>query len=213
MFQRSCGEYAIIIRMKTKPLFIVLSAPSGCGKSTLIDMLLQEYCDIVYSISCTTRAPRGEEEDGLDYHFMTKDRFEALIKEKAFVEYAQVHGNYYGTLKAPISEVLAEGNSMILDIDVQGAAKVREYVKGLPNNDPMKIGYVDIFINPPSMEELRARLEGRGTDAPEVIEKRLANAEGEMARAGEYMFQVTNDDLAIAYKRLCDLIDALSGRM
>ena len=199
--------------MKTKPLFIVLSAPSGCGKSTLIDMLLQEYCDIVYSISCTTRAPRGEEEDGLDYHFMTKDRFEALIKEKAFVEYAQVHGNYYGTLKAPISEVLAEGNSMILDIDVQGAAKVREYVKGLPNNDPMKIGYVDIFINPPSMEELRARLEGRGTDAPEVIEKRLANAEGEMARAGEYMFQVTNDDLAIAYKRLCDLIDALSGRM
>ena len=199
--------------MKTKPLFIVLSAPSGCGKSTLIDMLLQEYCDIVYSISCTTRAPRGEEEDGLDYHFMTKDRFESLIKEKAFVEYAQVHGNYYGTLKAPISEVLDEGNSMILDIDVQGAAKVREYVKGLPNNDPMKIGYVDIFINPPSMEELRARLEGRGTDAPEVIEKRLANAEGEMARAGEYMFQVTNDDLALAYKRLCDLIDALSGRM
>ena len=213
MFQRSGGEYAIIIHMKTKPLFIVLSAPSGCGKSTLIDMLLQEYCDIVYSISCTTRVPRGEEEDGLDYHFMAKERFEALIKEKAFVEYAQVHGNYYGTLKAPISEVLAEGNSMILDIDVQGAAKVREYVKGLPNNDPMKIGYVDIFINPPSMEELRARLEGRGTDAPEVIEKRLANAEGEMARAGEYMFQVTNDDLAIAYKRLCDLIDALSGRM
>ena len=199
--------------MKTKPLFIVLSAPSGCGKSTLIDMLLQEYCDIVYSISCTTREPRGEEEDGLDYHFLTKERFEALIKEKAFIEYACVHGNYYGTLKGPISEVLAEGNSMILDIDVQGAAKVREFVKGLPNTDPLKIGYVDIFINPPSMEELRARLEGRGTDAPEVIEKRLANAEGEMARAGEYMFQVTNDDLAMAYKRLCDLIDALSGRM
>ena len=199
--------------MKTKPLFIVLSAPSGCGKSTLIDMLLQEYCDIVYSISCTTREPRGEEEDGLDYHFLTKERFEDLIKEKAFIEYACVHGNYYGTLKGPISEVLAEGNSMILDIDVQGAAKVREYVKGLPNTDPLKIGYVDIFINPPSMEELRARLEGRGTDAPEVIEKRLANAEGEMARAGEYMFQVTNDDLAMAYKRLCDLIDALSGRM
>ena len=136
-FQRSGGEYAIIIIMKTKPLFIVLSAPSGCGKSTLIDMLLQEYCDIVYSISCTTRAPRGEEEDGLDYHFMTKDRFESLIKEKAFVEYAQVHGNYYGTLKAPISEVLAEGNSMILDIDVQGAAKVRAHVKNLTNTDPL----------------------------------------------------------------------------
>ena len=199
--------------MKTKPLFIVLSAPSGCGKSTLIDMLLQEYSDFCYSISCTTRDPRGEEEDGLDYHFKTKERFEELIKEGAFIEYAKVHDNYYGTLKAPIQEVLAEGNSMILDIDVQGAAKVREFVRNLPNTDPMKIGYVDIFINPPSMEELRRRLEGRGTDAPAAIEKRLANAEGEMARANEYMYRVTNDDLGIAYKRLCDLIDALSGRM
>ena len=102
---------------------------------------------------------------------------------------------------------------MILDIDVQGAAKVREYVRLLPNTDPLKIGYVDIFINPPSLEELRERLERRGTDSREVIEKRMRNAEGEMSRAGEYMFQVTNDDLAICYKRLCDLIDALSGRM
>ena len=199
--------------MKTKPLFIVMSAPSGCGKSTLIDMLLQEYPDLCYSISCTTRAPRGEEEDGLDYHFKTKERFEELIKEDAFLEYACVHGNYYGTLKQPIVEVLNEGNSMILDIDVQGAAKVREYVRNLPNNDPLKIGYVDIFILPPDMEELRRRLEGRGTDSQEVIEKRLANAEGEIARADEYMFKVTNDELAIAYKRLCDLIDVLSGRM
>lgn len=199
--------------MKTKPLFLVMSAPSGCGKSTLIDMLLQEYPDFVYSISCTTRAPRGEEEDGLDYHFKTKERFEELIREDAFIEYAKVHDHYYGTLKAPIEEVLAEGNSMILDIDVQGAAKVRDYVRRLPNTDPLKIGYVDVFVNPPSREELRARLEGRGTDAPDVIEKRLANAEGEMARAGEYMFQVTNDDLGHCYKRLCDLIDALSGRM
>ena len=199
--------------MKTKPLFIVMSAPSGCGKSTLIDMLLQEYHDIVYSISCTTREPRGEEEDGLDYHFLTKARFEELLAENAFIEHAAVHGNYYGTLKAPIAEVLAEGNSMILDIDVQGAAKVREYVRSLPNTDAMKIGYVDIFINPPSLEELRSRLEGRGTDAPAVIEKRLANAEGEMARAGEYMYRVVNDDLGVCYRRLCDLIDALSGRM
>ena len=199
--------------MKTKPLFLVMSAPSGCGKSTLIDLLLQEYPDFVYSISCTTRAPRGEEEDGIDYHFKTKERFEELIHEDAFIEYAKVHDHYYGTLKAPIEEVLAEGNSMILDIDVQGAAKVRDYVRRLPNTDPLKIGYVDVFVNPPSLEELRARLEGRGTDAPDVIEKRLANAEGEMARAGEYMFQVTNDDLGHCYKRLCDLIDALSGRM
>ena len=199
--------------MKTKPLFIVMSAPSGCGKSTLIDMLLQEYPDIVYSISCTTREPRGEEEDGLDYHFLSKERFEELIAENAFIEYANVHGNYYGTLKSPIVEVLAEGNSMIMDIDVQGAAKVRDYVRSLPNTDAMKMGYVDIFIDPPSMEELRNRLEGRGTDSQATIEKRLANAEGEIQRAGEYMFRVTNDDLAIAYKRLCDLIDAMSGRM
>ena len=199
--------------MKTKPLFIVMSAPSGCGKSTLIDMLLQEYHDIVYSISCTTREPRGEEEDGLDYHFLAKERFEELVGQGAFIEYAKVHDNYYGTLKAPIEEVLAEGNSMVLDIDVQGAAKVRDYVRALPDGDPMKVGYVDIFVNPPSLEELRARLEGRGTDSPEVIERRLANAEGEMARAGEYMFRVVNDDLGVCFKRLCDLIDALSGKM
>jgi len=198
---------------KVKPLFIVMSAPSGCGKSTLIDMLLQEYPDVVYSISCTTREPRGEEEDGLDYHFKSKERFEELIAEDAFIEYAKVHDHYYGTLKAPIQEVLAEGNSIILDIDVQGAAKVREYVRELPNNDPMKIGYTDIFILPPDMEELRRRLEGRGTDAQAVIEKRLANAEGEIARADEYMFKVTNDELDVCYKRLCDLIDAVSGRM
>jgi guanylate kinase len=102
---------------------------------------------------------------------------------------------------------------MILDIDVQGAERVREYVRQLPNNDPLKIGYVDIFIMPPSLEELRNRLVNRGTDSQQVIEKRLAAAQGEIDRAGEYMYKVTNDDLAIAYKRLCDLIDALSGRM
>lgn len=199
--------------MKTKPLFIVISAPSGCGKTTLIDMLLQEYSDIVYSVSCTTRAPRGEEEDGVDYHFKTVERFEELIAEDAFIEHARVHGNYYGTLREPIESALKEGCSVILDIDVQGAAKVREYVRALPDSDPMKAGYVDIFILPPSMEELRSRLIGRGTDSPEAVEKRLENAEGEIARAGEYMFRVTNDDLGMAYRRLCDLIDALSGRM
>ena len=199
--------------MKTKPLFIVISAPSGCGKTTLIDMLLQEYSDIVYSVSCTTRAPRGEEEDGVDYHFKTVERFEELIAEDAFIEHALVHGNYYGTLREPIESALREGSSAILDIDVQGAAKVREYVRALPDSDPMKAGYVDIFILPPSMEELRSRLVGRGTDSPEAVEKRLENAEGEIARAGEYMFRVTNDDLGMAYRRLCDLIDALSGRM
>ena len=167
-----------------------MSAPSGCGKSTLIDMLLQEYPDLQYSISCTTRKPRGDEEDGIDYHFLTTDRFRELLAEGAFLEHAEVHGNYYGTLRQPIVDVLNEGNSMILDIDVVGAAKVRHQVMHhLPPTDPLRAGYMDIFINPPSMDVLRARLEGRGTDAPDVIERRLANAEGEMARAGEYMFQ------------------------
>ena len=191
-----------------------MSAPSGCGKSTLIDMLLQEYPDMEYSISCTTRAPRGEEEDGLDYHFLSTARFRELIAEDAFLEYAEVHGHYYGTLRQPILDVLGAGHTMILDIDVVGAAKVRHQVfHHLPPENPLRAGYMDVFINPPSMEALRARLEGRGTDAPAVIERRLANAEGEMARAGEYMFQVTNDDLALAYRRLCDLIDVKSGRM
>ena len=191
-----------------------MSAPSGCGKSTLIDMLLQEYPDMEYSISCTTRAPRGEEEDGLDYHFLSTARFRELIAEDAFLEYAEVHGHYYGTLRQPILDVLGAGHTMILDIDVVGAAKVRHQVlHHLPPENPLRAGYMDVFINPPSMEALRARLEGRGTDAPAVIERCLANAEGEMARAGEYMFQVTNDDLALAYRRLCDLIDVKSGRM
>ena len=200
--------------MKPRPLFIVMSAPSGCGKSTLIDLLLQEYPDLQYSISCTTRKPRGDEEDGIDYHVLTIERFRELLAEDAFLEHAEVHGNYYGTLRQPIVDVLNEGNSMILDIDVVGAAKVRHQVMHhLPPDNPLRAGYIDIFINPPSMEELRARLEGRGTDTPDVIERRLANAEGEMARAGEYMFQVTNDDLQLAYRRLCDIIDVKSGRL
>ncbi len=199
--------------MKTKPLFIILSAPSGAGKSTLVDLILQEYPDIGYSVSCTTREPRIGEEDGIDYHFLSRERFKTLLAENAFLEHAEVHGNYYGTLKAPIEEILEEGNSVILDIDVAGAAKVRSYVASLPSDAPMRAGYMDVFIMPPSMEELRARLEKRGTDAQETIEKRLKNADGEMARAGEYMYRIVNDELDTAYRRLCDLIDVRSGRM
>ena len=199
--------------MQTKPLFIVVSAPSGCGKSTLCDMLLQHYPNLSYSVSCTTREPRGTEEDGVDYHFHSVERFRELVAEDAFLEYAEVHGNYYGTLKAPIEEDLASGLSVVLDIDVQGAANVRGHVKTLPAGDPLREGFMDIFIMPPSMEELRRRLEGRSTDAPEVIERRLENAEGEIARADEFMFKVVNDDLSIAFKRICDLVDVKGGRM
>lgn len=190
-----------------RPLFIVISAPSGAGKTTLCDMLLQSYPEICYSISCTTREPRGNEEDGVDYHFLTVDDFKKLIAEGQFLEYAQVHDNFYGTLKAPVYEVLREGQCMLLDIDVEGADQVRKYVAALPPDDPMRAGYLDIFINPPSLDELLARLEQRGTDSPAVIEKRVRNAKKEMARAHEYMYQVTNDDLEEAFKRLCDIIN------
>jgi len=194
-----------------KPLFIVISAPSGAGKTTLCDLLLQNYPEICYSVSCTTRQPRVNEEDGVDYHFLTVDAFKKLIAEGQFLEYATVHDNYYGTLKAPIYEVLREGQCMLLDIDVVGAAQVRDYVAALPDGDPLRRGFLDIFINPPSMEELLARLEHRATDSHAVIEKRIRNAEQELSRAGEYMYQVTNDDLDTAFKRLCDIINVRAG--
>jgi guanylate kinase len=193
------------------PLFIVISAPSGAGKTTLCDMLLQSYPEICYSVSCTTREPRLNEEDGVDYQFMTVEAFKKLVAEGQFLEHAKVHDNYYGTLKAPIYEVLREGQCMLLDIDVVGAEQVRKHVAALPESDPMRRGFIDIFINPPSMDELLARLEHRGTDSPAVIEKRIRNAEREMERAGDYMFQVTNDDLQTAFKRLCDLINVKAG--
>jgi len=190
-----------------KPLFIVLSAPSGAGKTTLCDLLLQSYPEICYSVSCTTRKPRLNEEDGVDYHFLTVEAFRKLIAEGQFLEHALVHDNYYGTLKAPVYDVLHEGHCMLLDIDVAGAEQVRDYVALLPDGDPMKEGFIDIFINPPSIEELLARLEHRATDSQAVIEKRIRNAQQELARANEYMYQVTNDDLDTAFKRLCDIIN------
>jgi len=193
------------------PLFIVISAPSGAGKTTLCDMLLQSYPEICYSVSCTTREPRLNEEDGVDYQFMTVEAFKKLAAEGQFLEHAKVHDNYYGTLKAPIYEVLREGQCMLLDIDVAGAEQVRKHVASLPEGDPMRRGYIDIFIQPPSMEELLARLEHRGTDSPAVIEKRVRNAERELERAGDYMFQIVNDDLQTAFKRLCDLINVKAG--
>ena len=190
-----------------KPLFIVMSAPSGAGKTTLCDLLLQSYPEICYSVSCTTREPRLNEEDGVDYHFLSVEAFKKMIEEGLFLEYARVHDNYYGTLKAPVYEVLREGQCMLLDIDVAGAEQVRNHVAALPEGDPMRRGYIDIFIEPPSLDELVARLEHRGTDSQAVIDKRVRNAKREMERANEYMYQVTNDDLQTAFKRLCDIIN------
>ncbi len=194
-----------------KPLLIVMSAPSGAGKSTLCDLLLQEFPEISYSVSCTTRAPRGEEEDGQDYFFLSPAEFDRYVAEGRLLEHATVHGNRYGTPAAPVREAFAEGQSVLMDIDVAGAEQVRRYVATLPEDDPLRQGFVDIFIEPPDMEELRRRLEGRGEDSPETIALRLGNAQGEMARAGEYRYRVVNDDLQMAYRRLRDIVLNASG--
>jgi len=189
------------------PLFIVISAPSGAGKTTLCDMLLQSYPEMCYSVSCTTREPRGDEVDGEDYHFLTAETFKRFIGEDRFLEHACVHGNYYGTLKGPIYQALRENQCVLLDIDTAGASQIRGHVAALPPDDPMRVGFTDIFISPPSMEELEARLYGRGTDSEAVIEKRLNNARHEMEQAGLYMHQIVNDDLDTAFRRLCDIIN------
>ena len=200
-------------RRLMRPLLIVMSAPSGAGKSTLCDLLLQEFPEITYSVSCTTRAPRGEEEDGVDYYFLSQEAFERHVREGLLLEHAEVHGNRYGTPAGPVREAFAEGQSVLMDIDVVGAASVRRYVAGLPAGDPLREGFVDVFVAPPSLEELRRRLVGRGEDSPESIEVRLRNAEGELARAHEFTYRVVNDDLRQAYLRLRDIVLLKGGAL
>jgi guanylate kinase len=194
-----------------KPLLIVISAPSGTGKTTLCDRLLQDYPELTYSISCTTREPRGAEVDGEDYYFLDAADFARRLAAGDFLEHARVHGFAYGTLKAPVYSAFAEGQSLLMDIDVAGAAQVRAHVSTLPPTDPMRAGFVDIFIRPPSLEALRERLEGRGEDDEATIERRLRNAGEELARAGEYRYHVVNEDLEIAYRELCGIIETCSG--
>lgn len=192
--------------MNTKPLLIVISAPSGAGKSTLCDRLAAAHDDIAYSVSCTTRAPRGGEVDGIHYHFLTPDAFEQKVLAGAFLEHAQVHDNRYGTLKQTVRATLERGGSLLMDIDVQGARQVRAALATLPSTDLMVQGFVDIFIHPPSLEALRRRLEGRGEDAAAVIERRLANAATELADADHYRYQIVNDDLERAQRELAAII-------
>ena len=200
-------------RQLMKPLLIVMSAPSGAGKSTLCDMLLQDFPEITYSVSCTTRAPRGMEEDGADYFFVSQAKFDQLVAEEKLLEHAVVHGNCYGTPAEPVREAFAEGQSVLMDIDVVGAAAVRETIARLPEDDPLRAGFVDIFIEPPSMEELERRLVGRGEDSPETIALRLQNAQGEMDRAGEFRYRVVNDELSVAYRRIRDILLVRGGEL
>lgn len=185
--------------MQGKPLLLVVSAPSGAGKSTLCDRLLAEFPDIEYSVSCTTRRPRGAEVDGRDYHFLSREAFEERVARGEFLEHAEVHGNFYGTLRATVLDAFARGRSIVMDIDVAGAAQVRERVAALPADNPLRRGFADIFIAPPSMEELRRRVVSRGEDPPEAIELRMRNAVEEMKSAPLYRHFLVNDDLERAY--------------
>ncbi len=193
------------------PILIIVSAPSGAGKTTLCDRLLAEIDNMVYSVSCTTRAPRGEEVDGRNYCFLSEDEFVSRVEAGAFLEHAIVHGHRYGTLRETVESAMANGQSILMDIDVQGAAQIRHALAGAGPDDPIAGRWVDIFISPPSLDALRERLERRGEDRPEVIEERLKNADVEMARADEYRYSVVNDDLNAAFERLREIVMREAG--
>ena len=162
---------------------IVVAAPSGAGKSSLVKALLELDSHVHLSISHTTRAPRGQEKHGRDYYFASQPEFDAMVEGNAFVEWAHVHGNRYGTSKKAIEERIAQGSDVILEIDFQGALQIKEAFANA----------LLVFILPPSWEELRSRLERRGEDSPEVIEVRLKNAATEMAQVSKFDFVIINE--------------------
>ena len=173
-----------------KGVLVVFSAPSGCGKDTILRELFKKDTEneFVLSRSMTTRQPRNEERDGVDYYFVTREKFEELIAEDGFIEFAEYNGNYYGTPKKPVEEWLSGGKTVILEIEVQGASKVRA----------ARPDAAGIFILPPSLEELERRLRNRKTDSPETIAKRIALAPGEIAQSKYFDYCVVNDDIGTA---------------
>lgn len=182
---------------------MVLSAPSGAGKTTLCQKLLEQMPDVQMSVSFTTRPPRAGEVDGVHYSFIEKERFQTMIAEASFVEWAEVHGNYYGTSRKRIEEICAAGNDVILDIDVQGARQIRQ---AFPDS-------VHIFVFPPSQEALQQRLEGRMSDAPEVIARRLQKARDEIREYRLYNYVIINDLLDVALQELLSIVRAERARV
>lgn len=181
----------------TGNLFIV-AAPSGAGKTTLVHLLLENDPQIGVSISHTTRSPRTGEEDGREYHFIDVHAFLEMVGRGDFLEWAEVHGNYYGTSKRWMEEEMSAGRDVLLEIDWQGAQQVRKVF-------PQAIG---VFVLPPSMEVLKARLSGRGTDSADVIARRIAAARDEMRHAGEFDYVIINDDLQQASGDLQSIVRA-----
>lgn len=163
----------------------MISAPSGSGKTTLVRKLIASFSDLRFSVSYTTRAPRGAERDGVDYHFVTRGEFQEKIRSEELLEWAEVHGNLYGTSKPETERIRAAGQDILLDVDVQGADQVR---KAEPEA-------VTMFVMPPSFEVLEERLRGRKQDSPEVIEGRLAGARREIDRYRDYHYVLVNDGI------------------
>ena len=171
----------------------MISAPSGAGKTTICARLLRDYPQIRLSISSTTRAPRGTEQNGKEYFFLSIPEFEKQIQRDRFAEWAKVHGNYYGTSRDVVEEAFQKSHPLLLDIDVQGSASLR---KAYPDETAL------IFIAPPSLEALEQRLRSRGTDSEETIARRMSGARAEMARQNEFDKIIVNDDLDRAYNEL-----------
>ncbi len=176
----------------------VVAAPSGAGKTTLVRLLLEREAKVRLSVSYTTRGPRPGEINGREYHFVDAGDFQAMIDRQEFLEWAEVHGNFYGTSKKWIAEQLAAGGDVLLEIDWQGAQQVRSIF-------PQAIG---VFVLPPSMEELTRRLTGRGTDSADVVARRLAAARAEMRHVGEFDYVIINDQLEQALEDLCAIVRA-----
>lgn len=178
---------------------IIFSAPSGSGKTTIVRELLQKFPQLEFSVSATSRLPRGCEQHGLDYHFMTHDEFMKAVADGRFIEWEEVYkGTCYGTLRSEIDRIWAKGNIIIFDVDVMGGINL----KRIFGDDACSI-----FIMPPSIEELRRRLIGRGTDAPEVIERRVAKAEVELEKAPQFDHIVINDSLPDAIAQVTAIIN------
>jgi guanylate kinase len=184
---------------KTGTGFLLLvTGPSGAGKGTLVEQLLQQRPDCVFSVSATTRPRRSTEVEGRDYLFLSQDEFLQREAQGYFLETAEVHGHLYGTPVEAVDGHVRNGKVVVLDVDVQGGASVRR----------VRPDAVTVFIYPPSLDALRARLEARGTDAPEVIEERLRNAPGELAQMSSYKYVVMNDDLQRTVAALLSIHDA-----
>lgn len=186
----------------SRGILTVVSGFSGAGKGTLMKALMSQYDNYALSISCTTRNPREGEVDGVHYFFKTKEEFETMIAENGFLEHAQYVGNYYGTPKAYVEEMLEQGKDVILEIEIQGALNVRNLVPDV----------LLLFVTPPSAEELERRLVSRGTETPEVIRSRMNRAVEEAEYMDRYDYLVINDDLATCVKEMHELIQAQKNR-